>query len=162
MFAFNFYLCDNFFMKKEEFMLNALKEAEKAKKKNEVPIGAIVVKDGKIISAGYNQREKKQNAILHAEIVAINKACKKLKSWRLSDCDIYVTLEPCLMCLGAILNARIKNLYFGAYDKSCSSISANESLFEKPILNHKTNVEGGILEEDCAKILTDFFRENRR
>ena len=162
MFAFNLYLCDNFCMNKEVFMRLALKEAEKARKKNEVPIGAVIVKDGKIISTGYNQREKKQNAILHAEVVAINKACKKLKSWRLNDCDIYVSLEPCLMCFGAILNARIKNLYYGAYDKSGSSISANEGLFEKAILNHKTNVEAGILEKECSKILTDFFKENRR
>ena len=149
-------------MDKQDYMLLAIKEAEKAKKKNEVPIGAIIVKDGKVISCGFNQRERKQNAILHAEIVAINKACKKLKSWRLSDCDIYVTLEPCLMCFGAILNARIKNLYYGAYDKSGSSISANATLFEKSILNHKTNVEGGILEDDCSKILSDFFKGNRR
>ena len=149
-------------MDKQDYMLLAIKEAEKAKKKNEVPIGAIIVKDGKVISCGFNQRERKQNAILHAEIVAINKACKKLKSWRLSDCDIYVTLEPCLMCFGAILNARIKNLYYGAYDKSGSSISANATLFEKSILNHKTNVEGGILENDCSKILSDFFKRNRR
>ena len=161
MFAFNFYLCDNFYMK-DQFMKSALIEAEKARKKNEVPIGAVIVKDGKIISKGYNQREKKQNALLHAEVIAINKACKKLKSWRLNGCDIYITLEPCLMCFGAILNARIKNLYYGAYDKSGSSISANATLFEKSILNHKTNVEGGILEDDCSKILSDFFKGNRR
>ena len=99
---------------------------------------------------------------MHAEVVAINKACKKLRSWRLNDCDIYVSLEPCLMCFGAILNARIKNLYYGAYDKSGSSISSNEDLFEKAILNHKTNVEGGILEEECSKILTDFFKSKRK
>ena len=161
MFAFNFYLCDNFHMK-DQFMKSALIEAEKARKKNEVPIGAVIVKDGKIISKGYNQREKKQNALLHAEVIAINKACKKLKSWRLNGCDIYITLEPCLMCFGAILNSRIDNIYFGAYDKSGSSISSNNSLLEKSILNHKLKVEGGILEEECSQILTDFFKENRR
>ena len=161
MFAFNFYLCDNFHMK-DQFMKSALIEAEKARKKNEVPIGAVIVKDGKIISKGYNQREKKQNALLHAEVIAINKACKKLKSWRLNGCDIYITLEPCLMCFGAILNSRIDNIYFGAYDKSGSSISSNSSLLEKSILNHKLKVEGGILEKECSQILTNFFKENRR
>ena len=161
MFAFNFYLCDNFHMK-DQFMKSALIEAEKARKKNEVPIGAVIVKDGKIISKGYNQREKKQNALLHAEVIAINKACKKLKSWRLNGCDIYITLEPCLMCFGAILNSRIDNIYFGAYDKSGSSISSNNSLLKKSILNHKLKVEGGILEKECSQILTDFFKENRR
>ena len=107
-----------------EFMLEAYNLAKKAYKKGEVPIGAVIVKDGKIIARGYNQREKKQSAILHAEIIAIKKACKKLKSWRLDGCDLYCTLEPCFMCSGAVLNARIKRLYFGAYEqKSCSAVS---------------------------------------
>lgn len=149
-------------MDKKHFMLKALEQAKIAYKKNEVPIGAVIVKDGKVIAEGYNKREKKQNALFHAEIVAINKACKKLKSWRLDDCDIYITLEPCLMCFGAILNARLKNCYFGAYDKSGGSISANNELLNKSILNHKLNVEGGILKEECADILSTFFEEKRK
>jgi len=149
-------------MDKKYFMLKALEQAKIAYKKNEVPIGAVIVKDGKVIAEGYNKREKKQNALFHAEIVAINKACKKLKSWRLDDCDIYITLEPCLMCFGAILNARLKNCYFGAYDKSGGSISANNELLNKSILNHKLNVEGGILKEECADILSTFFEEKRK
>lgn len=149
-------------MDKKHFMLKALEQAKIAYKKNEVPIGAVIVKDWKVIAEGYNKREKKQNALFHAEIVAINKACKKLKSWRLDDCDIYITLEPCLMCFGAILNARLKNCYFGAYDKSGGSISANNELLNKSILNHKLNVEGGILKEECADILSTFFEEKRK
>ncbi len=149
-------------MDKKYFMLKALEQAKIAYKKNEVPIGAVIVKDGKVIAEGYNKREKKQNALFHAEIVAINKACKKLKSWRLDDCDIYITLEPCLMCFGAIINARLKNCYFGAYDKSGGSISANNELLNKSILNHKLNVEGGILKEECADILSTFFEEKRK
>lgn len=149
-------------MDKKHFMLKALEQAKIAYKKNEVPIGAVIVKDGKVIAEGYNKREKQQNALFHAEIVAINKACKKLKSWRLDDCDIYITLEPCLMCFGAILNARLKNCYFGAYDKSGGSISANNELLNKSILNHKLNVEGGILKEECADILSTFFEEKRK
>ena len=149
-------------MDKKYFMLKALEQAKIAYKKNEVPIGAVIVKDGKVIAEGYNKREKKQNALFHAEIVAINKACKKLKSWRLDDCDIYITLEPCLMCFGAILNARLKNCYFGAYDKSGGSISSNNELLNKSILNHKLNVEGGILNEECADILSTFFEEKRK
>ncbi len=149
-------------MDKKYFMLKALEQAKIAYKKNEVPIGAVIVKDGKVIAEGFNKREKKQNALFHAEIVAINKACKKLKSWRLDDCDIYITLEPCLMCFGAILNARLKNCYFGAYDKSGGSISSNSELLNKSILNHKLNVEGGILKEECADILSTFFEEKRK
>ena len=149
-------------MDKKYFMLKALEQSKIAYKKNEVPIGAVIVKDGKVIAEGFNKREKKQNALFHAEIVAINKACKKLKSWRLDDCDIYITLEPCLMCFGAILNARLKNCYFGAYDKSGGSISSNSELLNKSILNHKLNVEGGILKEECADILSTFFEEKRK
>ncbi len=149
-------------MDKKYFMLKALEQAKIAYKKNEVPIGAVIVKDGKVIAEGYNKREKKQNALFHAEIVAINKACRKLKSWRLDDCDIYITLEPCLMCFGAILNARLKNCYFSAYDKSGGSISSNSELLNKSILNHKLNVEGGILKEECADILSTFFEEKRK
>ena len=119
-------------MNKEKFMIEAYKQAQIAKSKGEVPIGAVIVLDNKIIARGYNKREKTQNAVNHAEIIAINKACKKLNSWRLDNCEIYVTLEPCLMCYGAILNARIKELYFGAKD--------NKSQIDKSILISKTIV----------------------
>ncbi len=148
-------------MNKEQCMNVALEMAKLASRKGEVPIGAIIVKDGKIISKGYNKREKTQNALNHAEIIAINKACKKLKSWRLQDCEIYVTLEPCLMCYGAILNARIKKLCFGASDNK-TNMNKNELIQSVGnSLNHNLDVEGGILESDCSQILKDFFKETR-
>lgn len=145
-----------------KFMDEAYIEAEKAKRHDEVPIGAVVVRDGKIISRGRNMREKKQNALLHAEIVAINKACKKLGSWRLDDCELYVTLEPCPMCAGAILNARISKVVFGAYDKESGYVQSNGQLFSGPTLNHKCKFEGGVEAEKCSKILQDFFKSKRR
>lgn len=145
-----------------KFMDEAYIEAEKARRHDEVPIGAVVVRDGKIISRGRNMREKKQNALLHAEIVAINKACKKLGSWRLDDCELYVTLEPCPMCAGAILNARISKVVFGAYDKESGYVQSNGQLFSGPTLNHKCKFEGGVEAEKCSKILQDFFKSKRR
>ena len=144
---------------KEYFMQVALGEALKAKNKNEVPIGAIIVCNNKIVAKAYNNREKKQNAINHAEILAISKACRKFKSWRLDDCDIYITLQPCLMCLGAIYNARIKNVYFGAYDTSNNIFNSN--LINESNLNHKINFEGGVLKEKCEFLLKDFFKSKR-
>lgn len=145
----------------EKFMKEAIKQAQKALQQDEVPIGAVIVKDGKVISRAYNTRNKTQNAINHAEIIAITKACKKLNSWRLEDCDIYVTLEPCTMCAGAILNARIKNLYYGAYDKT-SKNDILSIIMQDDRLNHKTNIQGGIQECQCAKLLTDFFSNKRK
>lgn len=142
------------------FMKEALMQARKAIKKDEVPIGAVVVRNGKIIAKAYNLRNKSQNAINHAEILAIKKACKKLKSWRLDDCDIFVTLEPCPMCAGAILNARIKNLYFGAYDKTADD-NILGTILNSNRLNHKTNAVGGVLKKECAEIISAFF-ENKR
>lgn len=144
----------------EKFLKLALKEAIKSYLQDEVPIGAVVVKDNKVIAKAYNTRNKTQNAINHAEVLAISKACKKLKSWRLDGCDIYVTMEPCPMCAGAILNARIKNLYFGAYDKT-SKTNLLEQIMQDDRLNHKTFVQGGILKEECSKLLTDFFKSKR-
>ena len=143
----------------EKFMREAIKLAEKAKKKGEVPIGAVVVSGGKIIGTGFNLRTKLQMATAHAEVRAIEKACKKCRSWRLPDAEIYVTLEPCPMCMGAILNARIKKVYFGAYEgkgRSLTSEIANANL-----LNHTVEVTGGVLEADCAAVLTSFFTEMR-
>ncbi len=144
-----------------ELMSLALKLAKKAYKKGEVPIGAIIVKNGKIISKAYNNRESSQIAINHAEIIAIKKACKKLKSWRLDGCEMYCTLEPCFMCSGAILNARIKTLYFGAYEQKSGSATSRFNLFEDTGHNHKCNVVGGVMESECKKLMQDFFTELR-
>ena len=145
----------------EKFMREAIKQAQKAAAIGETPIGAVIVQDGKIIARGYNKRETKKNALLHAEIIAIDKACKKLGGWRLPRCDMYVTLEPCPMCSGAIINARIDNIYFGAYDKKSGCAGSAENLFEKGMFNHDVNVIGGIMEKECARILSDFFKELR-
>lgn len=142
-----------------KFMKAALKCAQKAFDDGEVPIGAVVVADGKIISRGHNRRTKKQIATAHAEIEAIEKACKKLKSWRLPECELYVTLEPCPMCMGAMLNARIKKVYFGAYEAKGRSMT-NE-LAASNLVNHKIEVEGGVMQEECASILSTFFSQMR-
>lgn len=146
----------------EEFMEEALRLARVAQKHGEVPIGAVVAKDGKIISRGYNRREKKQNALLHAEIVAISKACKKLHSWRLDDCTMFVTLEPCPMCAGAILNARMNKVVFGAFDQQSGYCTSNPSFLGGGVLNHKVEVVGGIKEQECKKLIQDFFRSKRK
>ena len=138
----------------EQFMKAALKCARKAFEEGEVPIGAVVVCDGKIISRGYNKRTKKQIATAHAEIEAIEKACKKLKSWRIPECEIYVTLEPCPMCMGAMLNARIKKVYFGAYEAKGRSMT--EQLAESNLVNHRIEVEGGVMQSECADVLSSF------
>jgi len=142
-------------------MEEALLLAKKAKELCEVPVGAVVVKNGKIVGKGYNLRENKQNALSHAEIEAINQACKNLKSWRLDDCEIYVTLEPCPMCAGAIINARIKTLVFGAYDPKMGSIDSVINLCDLPY-NHKVEVYGGIMEDNCLELLKDFFKDIRK
>ena len=144
----------------EYYMSFALRQANKAKELNEVPIGAVIVKDNAIISRAYNNRNSTQNAINHAEMLAISKACKKLKSWRLDGCKIYVTLEPCPMCLGAILNARIEEIVFGAYDKT-SKNNLLDIIVNDDRLNHKAKVVGGVLEDKCSNILKDFFKTKR-
>lgn len=141
-------------------MEEALKEAQKALKKDEVPIGAVIVKDGKIVARGRNSREKSQNALKHAEIIAINKACKRLKSWRLDGCEIYVTLEPCPMCAGAIANARISKVVYGAKETT-SEDNLCELILKSNRLNHKPNIE---YRENkfCKDILQDFFKNKRK
>ena len=141
-------------------MKAALKCAQTALCDGEVPIGAVVVLNGKIISRGHNRRTKKQVATAHAEIEAIEKACKKLGSWRIPGCELYVTLEPCPMCMGAALNARIKKVYFGAYEAKGRSLT-NE-IASANLLNHKVEVEGGVMEEECSKILSAFFSDMRK
>ena len=147
-------------MNKNDYMTAALGMAREAFDDGEVPVGAVIVKDGEIIAAGRNRREKAKNALLHAEIDAINNACNKLGGWRLWNCEIYVTLEPCPMCAGAIINAHIPKVYFGAYDFKNGSCGTITNLFEMPY-NFKPEYEGGILEEDCAGILKDFFKKLR-
>jgi tRNA(adenine34) deaminase len=142
-------------------MKEALKEAKKAYAIEEIPVGCVIVKDGKVIARGYNKRESLQDVTLHAEIMAIKKACKKLGSWRLEDCDMYVTLEPCPMCSGAIIQSRIKNLYIGAYDPKTGAAGSVLDLFSYTF-NHKVNVYKEIMIEDCSKIIKDFFKELRK
>ena len=143
----------------EKFMREALALAQKAKKRGEVPIGAVVVADGKVIGRGYNLRTRLQMATAHAEIRAIDRACKKLHSWRLPGAELYVTLEPCPMCMGAVLNARIAHVYFGAYEQKGRSLTG--SLANANLLNHRVEVTGGVLQEECAAVLTSFFTEMR-
>ncbi len=142
-------------------MKRAIELAFEAFADGEVPVGAVIVKNGEIIAEGRNMREKKQNALSHAEIEAINNACKKIGSWRLDGCEMYVTLEPCPMCTGAIINARIKTLIFGAYDSRMGSIDSIVNLCDLPY-NHKVEVYGGIMEDDCKAPLTEFFEKLRK
>lgn len=143
-----------------KFLIEAIKEAKKAAADGEIPVGAVVVCDGKIISRGRNSREKTQIATKHAEIIAIEKACKKLGSWRLDNCEIYVSLEPCPMCAGAIANARISKLYFAAREKT-SGDGLMEAIFTSTRLNHKLQYEY-LPCEDAALLLTDFFKKRRK
>ena len=147
-------------MTHEDFMREALLLAEEAEKEGEVPVGAVVVCDGKIVGTGRNRRETEKNALCHAEIEAINNACKNLGGWRLFKCDLYVTLEPCPMCAGAIINSRIKKIYFGASDYKNGSCGSVINLFELDF-NHKPLFEKGILEAECSEILTRFFKNLR-
>lgn len=140
-------------------MKAALKCAQKAFDEGEVPIGAVVVLDGKIISRGHNRRTKRQIATAHAEIEAIEKACKKLNSWRIPECELYVTLEPCPMCMGAMLNARIKKVYFGAYEAKGRSLT--EQIANANLVNHTIEVEGGVMQEQCSGIISEFFSQMR-
>lgn len=145
----------------EKYMKVALKEAMKAYEKEEVPIGAVIVKDGKVIARAHNLRETSKQACAHAEILAIQKACKKMDAWRLENCDMYVTLEPCPMCAGAIINARIKNLFIGAMDPKGGAVGSKINLLSDYHFNHSVSVYNGICEEDCSQILKDFFRKLR-
>ncbi len=139
-------------------MIEALKEAKKAYKKLEVPVGAVIVKDGEIIARAHNLKETKNDTTKHAEIIAIQKASKKLNAWRLEDCEMYVTLEPCTMCAGAIINSRIKKIYIGTKDPKTGACGSILNLFEDYKFNHKVEYETGIMQEECEKILKDFFK----
>ena len=146
---------------KEKFMKEALKEAKKAYDKLEVPVGAVIVKDGKVIARAHNIKEQKNDTTKHAEILAISKASKKLESWRLIDCEMYVTLEPCSMCAGALINSRIKKVYIGAMDAKTGACGSVFNLLEDYTFNHKVEIETGILADDCEELLKKFFKELR-
>lgn len=146
----------------EKFMKQALKEAEKAYQKLEIPVGAVIVKDGKIIARGYNQKEEKIDTTKHAEIIAIQKASKKLKTWRLNECEMYVTLEPCPMCAGAIINSRIKKVHIGTMDEKTGAVGSKLNLLEDYTFNTKVEVEKGIMQKECEAILKEFFKELRK
>ena len=146
----------------EKFMKEALKEAIKAYKKEEVPVGAVIVKNGEVIAKAHNLKETNKNAICHAEILAIKKASKKLDAWRLEDCEMYVTLEPCSMCAGALIQSRIRKVYIGTMDYKTGACGSVFNLFDDYTFNHKVECETGILKEECEKILQDFFKELRK
>lgn len=142
-------------------MKEAIRYGRRSLLSDDVPIGCVIVKNNKIIGYGYNKKEEVQSPLAHAEIMAINMASKNLKSYHLDDCDIYVTLEPCLMCVGAILNARIKNLYFGARNKRFGAVLSHQKI-ERLITNHSISYESGILERECARLITEFFSDLRK
>ena len=147
---------------KEKFMRQALNEAQKGFDKDECPIGCVIVKDGKVLVRAHNMKLSKGNALLHAEVVAIDKACRKIGDWRLNDCDMYVTLEPCTMCSGAIVQSRIRKVYFGAYEPNSGAVVSCNDIFEVSHgHNHKVDFEGGILEEECAALMKAFFKKLR-
>ncbi len=149
-------------MNNEKWMKEAIKQAKKAAQKDEVPIGCVIVKDDQIIARAYNKREMKQCSTAHAEILAIEKACKKLGSWRLEDCDLYVTLEPCPMCSGAIIQSRIRNVIFGAYDPKGGCMGSNMKINDVRGFNHYPDIEGGILQDECSRLLKEFFKAKRK
>lgn len=138
----------------------ALEQAHLAYALGEVPVGAVIVKDNRVIAAAYNLRECQQNALAHAELLAIEKACEVLQTWRLTECDLYVTLEPCPMCSGAIINARIRRVIYGAYDKKAGCCESLTNLFALPF-NHRPTVVGGVLELQSRELLKDFFKKLR-
>ena len=145
-----------------KFMKEAYKQAKKAETIDEVPIGAVIVKDGKIISRAYNTREKTQLATKHAEIIAIEKACKKLGTWRLEGCELYVTLEPCVMCTGAIMHARIKRVIYGAKEKRWLALSSLLAQSDTNAFNHHLEYTEGILQEECSSLISQYFRNKRK
>lgn len=142
-------------------MQQALVEAQKAYDMGEVPIGAVIVKDGEVIARGHNLREREKDPTLHAEMVAIREAAKHLGGWRLTGCELYVTIEPCPMCAGAIIQARIQRVVFGALDPKAGCAGSLYNLLQDPRFNHRVEVIGGVMEEECRRIMQEFFRERR-
>ena len=156
-------MCDGFiFMDKDiKFMKLALKEALKAKEKDEVPVGAVLVIDDKVVARGHNLRETSNDSTGHAEIIAIKKACKKLNSWRLMNATLYVTVEPCIMCAGAIIQSRIDRVVFGARDFKGGAFGSSINVLDAKNINHHPEIVGGILEEECSSLVSNFFKEKR-
>lgn len=146
----------------EFFMKEAIKQANTASKYDEVPVGAVVVMNDKIIAKAYNKKNQKNNALLHAEILALNKAQRKLKTWHLEDCELFVTLEPCPMCAGACINTRLKRIIFGAYDSKAGCCGTLYNLPTDARFNHRPEVVGGVLEKECATLLSQFFKQKRK
>ncbi len=144
------------------FMQLAIDQARKAEEIREVPIGAVIVREGEVVASAYNLREADQRAVAHAELLAIDEACRALGTWRLSGCTLYVTLEPCPMCAGAIIQSRIDRVVFGASDPKGGCVGSIYNLLTEPKFNHQCEVEKGIMGEECGEILTSFFKELRR
>lgn len=144
-----------------KFMRIAINEAKKARDNDEVPIGAVIVKDGEIIARAHNSTEKHQDATRHAEMIAIEKASKKLKSWRLNGCEMYVTVEPCAMCAGAIVNARMDKVFYGASEEKSGCAESKYPILTDSGLNHTVDFLGGILEEECSELLKNYFKSKR-
>lgn len=147
-------------MENEDYMRLALAMAADALAEDEVPVGCVIIRKGEIVGKGRNRREKQKNALAHAEIEAINEACLRLGGWRLPECSMFVTLEPCPMCAGAILNARIEKVFFGAYDTKAGAMGSVLNIFEHKF-NHIPDIQGGILREECSKMLSEFFKNLR-
>jgi tRNA(adenine34) deaminase len=145
----------------EQYIRNAIDLARDAAKRNEVPIGAVVVRDGAIIAAATNRTVRDQDPTAHAELLAIREASSKLDRWRLDDCTLYVTLEPCAMCAGAVVLSRMKRVVFGAWDEKAGMAGSVGDLLRHPRLNHRPEVRAGVLAEECARLLGDFFHEQR-
>jgi tRNA(adenine34) deaminase len=145
----------------ENFMEEALKEAEKAYRENEVPVGAVILKNGRIISRAHNEKETLHDSTCHAEMTAIRQACRTLGTWRLENCSMYTTLEPCTMCAGAIIQARIHTLYIGTSDLKAGAAGSVIDVFRHNIFNHNIDVVWGLLQEECSQLLTRFFKEKR-
>ncbi len=150
----------SYLLRDENFMRLAIEQAQIAAALGEIPVGAVVVKDGQVIGRGYNRREVDSSATAHAEVLAIEDACKVLGTWRLTDCELYVTLEPCPMCAGAIINSRIRRVIYGVKDERAGCCGSVADFFAMPF-NHTPLSRSGILEEDCRKLLTDFFQQLR-
>ena len=153
---------DELIIKDEEFMRMALAEAKLAEDEDEVPVGAIAVKDGKVIAVAHNTRESDKCATHHAELMAIEKSCEALGGWRLPGVTLYVTMEPCCLCAGAIINARLKKVYFGGYDKNYGCAGSKYNFLQDKTFEHLVDVEGGILEQECSTLIKNFFIEIRK
>ena len=145
----------------EKFMMQAYREAQKAFEEDEVPVGCVIVKEGKIVARAHNRKEKKNCALFHAEIECIQKATRKLDNWNLKGCEIYVTLEPCMMCTGALVNSRIDKIIYGCEDPKGGALVSNIRLQDIKLLNHYPQIQGGVMEKECSDLLKKFFKNKR-